>query len=149
MNHARRALLFTFVLALGLCFANRASAAARLPEAQGLLEFETAVKWSKVSSDWVSRRPTWVNEVSAAASPEEVGRLALELETAMGWPSVQDSWHQDRPVWAQAMAHASSSGTVARGLLQLEAATKWSAVVEEWKAARPGWVARMQALAGR
>ena len=116
-------------------------------EAQGLLEFETAVKWSQVSSDWRERRPSWMSDVKNAGTPQELGKLAVELESAMGWPSVQPSWRQARPGWVKMMTGATSPATVAEGLLQLEEATKWEAVEDSWKQARDSWVKRMGRIA--
>jgi hypothetical protein len=118
-------------------------------EARGLIDFETAVKWSEVSGDWRDRRPSWLEDVRSAGTPREIGRLAVELETAMGWGSVQPSWKQARPGWVKMMTGASTPSEVAEGLLELEAATRWEAVEESWKQARPGWVKRMGQIAAQ
>jgi hypothetical protein len=117
-------------------------------EAQGLMELETAVKWSQVSSAWRDRRPSWLNDVKNAETPQEIGTLAVELESAMGWGSVRPAWKRTRPGWVKMMTGATTPAVVAQGLLQLEAATKWEAVEASWKQKRPGWVERMKRLAG-
>lgn len=74
---------------------------ARSVEAQAklLIEFETGILWSGVSSRWKGRRASWFSDVENAGTLFELGRLLAELETNVTWESVDQSWRQRRASW--------------------------------------------------
>jgi len=146
MRHVRVVIAFAAVV---LSLPTALPAQMMRGEARGLIEFESAVKWSEVSDGWRDRRSSWLGDVTSAGTPREIGRLAVELETAMGWDSVQPSWKEARPGWVKMMTGASTPSEVAQGLLELEAATRWEAVEESWEQERPGWVKRMGQIAAQ
>lgn len=57
-----------------------------------LIEFETAVKWEAVDSQWKARRTNWINEVKAANSATTLGKLLAEFETYVTWAAVDKRW---------------------------------------------------------
>lgn len=114
--------------------------------ANGLLQFEAAVRWKDVSKKWHAMRPRWVRTVKTTTSPRVLARMVFALEANMGWPSVQQKWHKIRPGWVRALKNARTARRVARLLVTLETATKWRAVYKWWGKKRKVWLHHMRSI---
>ena len=122
MSMLRRILLSAAIAAA--CAVSTGAHAQTSPLGAALIAFEEAVTWEAVSGDWRGIRPGWVQQASAAKTPQEIAVLMVQLETSMDWSAVEEArWRVRREPWLAEAQRAGTAAEVARLLLELEART--------------------------
>ncbi len=144
VDHFMRAKqLALLIIAASMLVTGLDSALAAAP-AKPLVELESHIQWSAVSSAWKDLRAGWVTKTSGCDEAACVGIQLLKLEENVEWKAVNPKWAARRPDWVKECQNVTTDTQAAKLLLELEQNIGWSAVDKDWKGAREGWMARVK-----
>lgn len=115
-----------------------------------LIQLETSINYSAQSSNWRSRRSSWLNDVRNAGSSNNFQRmrdLVLEFERNILTSAQNGSWvSNSRGNWVVRVRNANSLGELSSLLVECENNILYTAQAGTWRNTRSGWLSRIQSL---